>query len=763
MSKYAPRGFSGKLVTIYPVDDAACEKILVELGELLEGEPSPYILTDLRWGRGPLYVRYGAFANRRYFSADGQLVSAIEDDTGALVPDSRDPIFRVPHWVRLPEFLAPHLAARNAVTLADVPYTIERVVHFSNGGGIYVGRCTRTGEQVVLKEGRPHSGLDGRGHDATTRIEHEYDMLRRLAGIPGIPKVRDLFWLGEHRFLAMEYVDAVPLNKAIVQQYPLIDPAAGPREYKDYTDWALDIYHQIETTIDAVHERGVVYGDLHLFNIMVRDDQTIALLDYEVSASVDDPTPPGLGNQGFTAPPGTTGFDVDRYALSCLRLALFIPMTSLIWLHRGKAQHFAEAIRTHFPVPEAYVQKALQLIAPEPAPLLAIEPDERHWPELRNALVRAILASATPGRDDRLFPGDIEQFVLGGLGLAYGAAGVLYALSASGAGRFPQYEDWFVRQVRNVPSSTLPGLYDGLHGAAFVLDHLGYEQEALDAVDRCLTGDWESLGPDLASGLAGVGLNLMHFAARTGDPTLRTAALRAAELTVDRIGSDVGEPAPGDEPPISGGGNPPAGLLRGKAGSALLLIRVYDETGDIGYLDQAAVALRQDLLRCVVRDNGVLEVNEGWRTMPYLDSGSVGIGLVLDEYLARRHDSQFAEASSRISRAAQAEFYVLPGLFSGRAGILLYLASQSPSPAADPLVSKQVSGLALPAVPYGGGIAFPGTALLRLSMDLATGTAGVLLALGAALHDRPVTLPLITTAARPATTPRVPAPAGAGL
>ena len=761
ISKYAPRGYSGKLVTIYPVDDAACEKILIELGEILDGEPSPYILSDLRWGKGPLYVRYGAFANRQCVSEHGQIVPAIEDGTGKLVPDRRDPVFRVPPWVNLPDFLAPHIAARNAVTLADLPYTIERVLHFSNGGGIYLGTDSRTGDQVVLKEGRPHSGLDAWGHDAVQRVEREHDMLQRLGGISGIPKAHDMFWLGEHRFLVMEYVDAAPLSKAIVQRYPLIDPAAGSREYREFSEWALDIYRQVETTMNAVHECGIVYGDLHLFNIMVRDDDTIALLDYEVAAPVDDAMPPGLGNQGFTPPPGTTGFDVDRYALACLRLALFLPMTSLFWLHRGKARHFAEVIRTYFPVPEDYLDRALRLIAPEPAPLPSIEPDELRWPELRDDLVRAIVASATPGRDDRLFPGDIEQFALGGLGLAYGAAGVLYALSTTGAGSFPELEDWFVRRVQNPPSATRPGLYDGLHGAAFVLDHLGYEQEALDALDLCLTGHWESLGLDLASGLAGVGLNLLHFAGRRGEPTLRTAALRAADLVADRIGPDVGRRPADIEPLISGGENPPAGLLRGKAGSALLLIRAYDETGDTGYLDRAAVALRQDLLRCVVRDNGVLEVNEGWRTMPYLDAGSIGIGLVLDEYLARRHDSQFAEASRGVARAAQSEFYILPGLFSGRAGILLYLAGRSTAPPSDPQVSKQVRGLAVHALPYGDGIAFPGTALLRLSMDLATGTAGVLLALGAALHDQPVTLPLITSATRPAT-PRIPAPTVAG-
>jgi hypothetical protein len=54
-----------------------------------------------------------------------------------------------------------------------------------------------------------------------------------------------------------------------------------------------------------------------------------------------------------------------------------------------------------------------------------------------------------------------------------------------------------------------------------------------------------------------------------------------------------------------------------------------------------------------------------------------------------------------------------------------------------------VRGLSWHALPYGGGLTFPGDQLLRLSMDFATGTAGVLFALGAALHDVPVRLPFL--------------------
>lgn len=767
VSKYAARGYSGKLVTIYPTDDRACETILRELGEVLDGEPNPYILSDLRWGNGPLYVRYGGFTIQHTINERGDLVPAITDPDGKLVPDRRRPAFHTPPWVPLPEFLVPHLAARNAVTITDLPYTIERVVHYSNGGGIYVGQDTRTGEKVVLKEGRPHSGLDAAGHDAVHRIEREYDILRRLAGIPGIPQVYDLFWVGEHRFLAMEFVDGHVLNKVLVLRYPLLNLDAGPEEYTRFTDWALDIGRQVEATLTAVHERGVVYGDLHLFNIMVRDDDTIALLDFEVAAPVEEATRPGLGNQGFMAPRGTAGFDIDHYALACLRLALFLPMTNLLGLYRPKVQHFAEILAAHFPVPQEYLTRAVEVIAPSQLPLPPsphIEPDTGQWPRLRNDLVRSIVASATPERDDRLFPGDPEQFEVGGLGLAYGAAGVLYALSVTGAGRYPQFEQWLVRRATNPASDTRVGLYDGLHGAAFALEHLGYRQEALDILDICLREKWEILGPDLMGGLAGIGLNLLHFADRTGEPTLHAAAHRAAELVANRLGDvdpGAGHGDTGNE--ISGGKHPYAGLMHGCAGQALLLLRAYDDTGDAGFLDRAAVALRQDLRRCKVHDDGALEVNEGWRTMPYLDVGSIGIGLVLDEYLARRDDAQFAEASHGIQLAGCCSMFVEPGLFSGRAGILLYLAGRSPAPIIDPRVVKQLRALAWHALPYADGLAFPGSGLLRLSMDLATGTAGVLLALGAALHDDPVHAPLLTLTRRTAApAAQTPAPLGAG-
>ncbi|WP_100444238.1 class III lanthionine synthetase LanKC [Glycomyces xiaoerkulensis] len=741
LSKYAPRDSSGKLATVYPPDEDACERILHELGALLEGVPGPYILSDLRWGSGPLHVRYGAFADRYTVTDGGDVVPAITDPEGLLVPDIREPVFRTPEWVDLPDFLVPHLKARNEVTVTDLPYEIERVLHFSNGGGIYLARDERSGDQVVLKEGRPHAGIDARSHDAVQRVEHEYDILRRLEGIDGVPRAHELFWLGEHRFMAMEHVDGEVLSSALVDRYPLADPTATPEDYRRFTEWARSTHDRVAGVLEAIHRRGLAYGDLHLFNVIERAEGGICLLDFEVAGPADATRPAGLGNQGFAAPRSMAGAEADRYSLACLKLALFLPLTNLLGLHRPKARHLAAIIRERFPVAADYLDEAVERIAPsglpaEPAP--SIEPDTGRWPALRDRIARSIVASATPERDDRLFPGDIRQFSTGGLGLAFGAAGVLYALAACGAGRWERFERWLLDRSLAPPPGTRLGLYDGLHGAAFTLDHLGHRQAALDIVDLFLDERWETLSADLDGGLAGAGLNLLHLARTAdGDETeLRETGLRCAELVAERVPFEaVGE--------VSGGDGAYAGLMRGGAGRSLLLMRAYDETGDGAYLDAAEAAIELDLRRCTVRGNGSMEVDEGWRTMPYLEVGAAGVGIALDAFAARRRSESFAAASDRIARAAESPMYILPGLFTGRAGMLLYRAGRSAEPLADPVVRDQVRALSWHALPYEGGVAFPGTGLLRLSMDLATGGAGVLLALGSVLRSDPVAMPLL--------------------
>ena len=822
-SKYAERGSSGKFATLYPVDEAELERTLKQLDDVLAGRPGPYVLSDLRYGEGPLYVRYGGFAPRRCRDASGESVPAIEDPrSGRLVPDERGPVFAPPPWVRLPGFLSPHLEARRAASVADLPYRIEQALHFSNGGGVYQATDTRTGRKVVLKEARPHAGLLGDGRDAVVRLEGERDALRLAAGSGAGPEVLDWFELGEHRFLVLEFVEGRTLNTLFSEKYPLVGQEPDPAAVREYTAWALGIQVKVERAIAALHERGVVFNDLHLFNIMVRPDESVTLIDFEVAVPVGRAGRQVLAARAFQAPRELSGIAVDEYTLACLRLSLFLPLTGLLPLDRTRARALADAIRGEFPaVPHAFLDQAVDRIAAAGQGSLRIpatRPNRdldapltcRDWEALRFSLAESTAACATPDRTDRLFPGDIRQFAHpgAGLGLAHGAAGVLYALHTTGAAYSDEFEHWLLARTDTPPADTRLGFYDGAHGIAHVLDLLGHRDAAHRLIGMALDERWQRLGPDLAEGLAGIGLNLLHFAARTGDAALHGAALEAGRLAVELLAQEdeararAGGGVAGARAAVSGGIGGHAGLLRGASGPALLFLHLYERTGDDDWLARARAALRMDLECCTASErDGSLRVSEGWRALPYLAEGSAGIGMVLRRYLAHREDEEFRTAAAAIRRASRSRFYAQSGLFAGRAGLVLALAdgemwapAEAPAPslsAASSSASDGVSGsapglpprrgvlsgpatypvartrppqpsgplgsaprgggdaldqlrrLAWHAVGYRGELAFPGDQLHRLSTDLATGGAGVLLALGAVLGEQPAHLPFL--------------------
>ncbi|WP_328619058.1 class III lanthionine synthetase LanKC [Streptomyces sp. NBC_00354] len=761
-AKYADRAASGKFITVYPADEQQCRRIAEDLDAALAGAAGPYILSDLRWGAGPVHLRYGSFTLRHCYDEHGELVPAIETPDGRLVPDPRGPVFQPPEWLQLPAFLEPHLAARSAITLTGIPFTVERALHFSNGGGVYLGKDSRTGESVVLKEARPYAGLAADGADAVTRLHREQAALERLSGLGCVPAVRGTFTVGDHHFLVLQHLAGKPLNTYFARRHPLIEADPDPAELASYTEWALTIHRRVTEAVEAVHARGVVFNDLHLFNIMVAEDESgepsVALLDFEAAAHVDEGLRQTVANPAFVAPAERRGFSVDRYALACLRLALFLPLTSLLVLDRAKAAHLAAVAAAQFPVPRQFLDEAVEEIlsgAPQgapggrlhapPGPYLPVEPGD--WPAARTSMNAAIRASATPDREDRFVPGDIAQFATAGagIGFGYGIAGVLHALAETGAGPWPEAEEWLLARTEDPASGTPLGFYDGLAGTAWTLHRLGHPRRALALTERLLHQSWQSAGPDLHSGLAGIGLALDALGTASGESELHTAALRCAELL-----------ARPEQRPAR------AGLMYGNTGPALLFLRLYERTGDKELLLQSARSLHRDLDRCVTSAYGTLQVNEGWRTMPYLGEGSVGIGMVLDDWLEHAPDERFEQARREIVRAAQATFYAQPGLLRGAAGMILHLArTTTPGPGTGPDdIARQIDALARHAVPYQGHLAFPGEQMMRLSMDLATGTAGALLALGGAAPGGRAHLPFLPPLRRTAAAPE-PVPPGA--
>ncbi|RKS06858.1 lanthionine synthetase-like protein [Nocardiopsis sp. Huas11] len=728
-TKYAARGSSGKLVTVYPRDEAELHKTLLGLSERIGGRPGPYVLSDLRWEQGPLYVRYGAFRLMTCLDADGEKVPALRRPDGVLVPDRRAPVFTPPGWVTLPDFLAPHLAARSGSGENEErqPYVVEEALHFSNAGGVYRARSERTGAQVVLKEGRPNAGVDFDFHDAIARLRREEANLRALEGVEGVPRLVDSFVLGGHFFLVEEFVQGRPLNAWCALHHPGVRTDASPEELSAFTERALAVFDRLERVLAAIHERGLVFGDLHPNNVMVDDDGNVTLIDFEVAfdRSQEDHRAP-MNAPGF-AKRGLTGRAVDRYGLAATKLNTLLPFARIAALDQGKIPELMRVVREYFPVrPDWADALERDLLAGEDVPAgqdARVEPEE---------IGLGILASATPERTDRLFPGDVRQFVSGGYGMAHGAAGVLWALDAAGLERRPEHEEWLLEAVRDLKSPRI-GFYDGVSGAAYALDHLGHTRAATDLLERY--SEEPVGGISLYAGMAGVCANLAHFSERLSDRSLLDRALELAQRLESQVRSvsDSGDHGPAGSR---------AGLMRGWSGVALALVRLHRATGDTALLDTAVRALHLDLDQCETSPEGTLLVrSSGSRGLPNIDGGAMGVALAADELLRYRHDDRCAETVPLLLDSCRALFHVQADLFYGKAGQVATLARVG---GRSELLEDRVRELEWYALPFRGHTAFHGGRLPRFSMELASGTAGVLLALSAARGDGDAFLPFFS-------------------
>ncbi|MEU1403763.1 class III lanthionine synthetase LanKC [Streptomyces sp. NPDC005728] len=751
-AKQADRSAGGKLLTLYPEDDLVLQRTLEELSVLLKDVRGPYVLSDLRWSEGPLYVRYGAFEAAYCFSPDGDWVPAMTRPDGRRVPDRRRPFFTVPDWAPVPSFLADHLRTTRDTTRADpFPYTVEKALHFSNGGGVYRAVDRATGRRVVLREARPHAGLDRNGEDAVERLRREHDVLQHLAHLACVPRVHTLTTHWEHHFLVREHVDGEPLHEAIGRLNPLLRPAAdpartappgttGPLAVGPYTSWALEVFGRVEEAVARLHSSGIVLGDLKPANILLREDGSICVIDFETAHAVTEPAPVSLTTPGFSAPWARSGFTADTYALGCLGLALFCPLTPLLRFDPAKAAHLLAWARQRFPLPPEVTERIRTALTPPaathttpaaPAGLAAPWPTGDAPPDadpaasasgdlVLDSLRDSIVHSATPQRTDRLFPGDVRQFDGQGGTLAFGAAGVLHTLHTTGHhAAVPAFETWIEWLVTHVTRlrHPRPGLYDGLAGVAWILKALGRPDEARAALEALRTIDLNDCGPGLFGGLSGIALVLRHF-----------GEADAAARIADELGRRLTGP--------SAAPDRKAGLMHGWSGPALLFTRLFADAAadaDERHLDLARLALTRDLDRCTTSPEGHLQVRDGRVWLGGLERGSAGIALALHTYLRYAHHPALASARDRIQAGLDTELLPSPGLFTGHAGHAYTLAHLD-----DPSGSHaHLHRLAPHVVPCQGTTAFALDSLQHLSMDLATGTAGVLLAAHVARTARP--------------------------
>ncbi|WP_432103966.1 class III lanthionine synthetase LanKC [Streptomyces sp. bgisy091] len=729
-NKHMNRSGAGKFIAVYPPDDTVFLTLAEELSRVLSGRRGPYVLSDLRIGDAPVYTRYGAYVPRWCTDAEGRRVLALRDPSGRLVPDERGVVFRTPSWVETPEALRPHLAARAAARDDTFPYTVTEALQFSNAGGIYLAEHRETGHRVVLREARPHCGLDAAGDDAVTRLHREHRALTALAGLDCVPAVLGLRTVWEHHFLIEEYIEGNTLLEEIVARFSLVRGADSPEELAPYVEWTDRVAGALSDALEKIHARGLRFGDLHPSNIIVRPDGGVALVDFEYATALDDENTPLAGAQGLQAPPGTPGAEADAYALWATWLTMLMPVTEMAGLERAKALTLERWARRRYglradagPPRPPLLDGADESLRREAGVAALLEGPDIDWAGLRTRLLAGVHAGASPGRTDRLFPGGPDLFANGGTDLRNGAAGVLYALHRVGAPVPEEWTDWLADTALRGNPAAAGGFFDGPAGTALVLTLLGRHEAGRELWERTGSAAAPSVSADLLTGRAGValaGLRLARLGGEGADGPLVDAALRIAR-ELDALVR--GEPVDGLRLPES------AGLLRGLSGAALLHLELHELTGESWLRDAARAALLRDASHLVTMPDGTVQVKDGQRHLLYLGQGSSGVALVAQAYTARHEDTGLAAVIPGVAKGCAMEFVREPGLFTGRAGLAAAAAQLDPASRTTPPVLASVRNLTWHLVADEDRLLVPGSGLRRFSADLGTGSAGLLLAL----------------------------------
>lgn len=176
------RSGAGKFMTIYPRSKDEFINLLEDLHNALLGYNGPYILSDKRYKDGSIvYYRYGGIVRESKVNFRGEEDLIITAPDGESVIDERSPYFTPPEWVADPILNGEEETdANEELTLKDGRYMIESALTFTTSGGVYIGRDTETGQEVLIKEARPFTNPSQGEHDAVSLLKKEHRLLTIL-------------------------------------------------------------------------------------------------------------------------------------------------------------------------------------------------------------------------------------------------------------------------------------------------------------------------------------------------------------------------------------------------------------------------------------------------------------------------------------------------------------------------------------------------------------------------------------------------------
>lgn len=753
--KHGTRVQAGKFCALYPRTEELALALMQRLETELAGISGPYVLTDRRFGSSEsVSYRYGAFRGRTRIDGDGYQVHTMLGPHGQEIDDERKPRFHLPAGLTDP-FRQQAAVAKAAGPVTLHGYRYEKVLQHSNAGGAYRFHSEQ-GEPVFIKEAKSHNGYTEDGADAKARLSAECLSLRAIhSRAPGLcPEPIELFQHWEHTYLITEWVPGNSLFQWMVTNNPALHIEPSATAFAEYHRRCLAVLDQLEAQLDRLHELGFVFVDLSPNNVFVDEDDRVRLIDFEAVQPIRA-VRTVMGTPGYQHPDARTiakhdPRELDRYGLSTLALLLLFTVHEAAERHSPILDHLHADLTELAPVPARLWQRATSYRRPAgdaelPSPQ-AVRADtvaSLHW--LAEQTADGLESMAQPDHPLRVYPTNPLGYQTDTRALAAGTAGVLHALHRAGRACDPA----IVRRLRDealaASDTSAPGLLFGSAGVAGVLAEFG----ELDAAETLLAAaarhPLNDTAASLGGGAAGTAIGLLIHHRFSGEQHW----LDLADGLLRRLPD-------GDELTARLSVPKPSGLVGGRTGVALAHYYLYRATGDFQLFERGLRLLRDELAYAEPLAADGLRFHPSHvdpRVYPYLFVGSAGYAAVLSRYLAHRPDAGFdgselsaEEALQRCLHSCRVRFTAFPGLFPGLAGLVAVLAGAGRRLDRPELVEAahlSARGLFRYAIPGKDGVRWLGEPGQRLSADLWSGSAGILLALRQLVDPAPSLLDVL--------------------